>query len=42
MRIVTIPRSWDPEVRRCRGAWGLKEELAGLIGHEVWGRSLTV
>ena len=31
-----------PEVRRWWIAWGLKEELAGLIGHEVWGRSLTV
>lgn len=27
-----------PEVRRWWIAWGLKEELAGLIGHEVWGR----
>ena len=43
MRIVTIPRSWDPEVRRCDSRGGKEAEaLAGLIGHEVWGRSLIV
>lgn len=32
MRIVTIPRSWDPEVRRCGSRGKEAEALAGLIG----------